>query len=208
MQVDRQRIGLIIGVLAGVMVLGMVVIFAVRSLVYSAKLQLTIAPTGATVILDGKQIKAENQDIKPGEHTLRVEHDGFIAEEQQFSVAKNETYSVLIALVPEDDNADYYLYNERDQIIRDGKITQRQDQAMREAYESDPIMKILPYTDMSSGVTFVVEASYNNGIELLIRLNTCSDEAAEIYKNKALLWIAGQGFRPENYPIKYMTLCD
>jgi hypothetical protein len=204
----QQRVTLIIGIVVGALVLGAVVLFIVRSIIYSANLRMSIAPNNATITLNGKKIKNKNQQIRPGDYVLRVEREGFDAEEEEFSVAKGETHDVLIALLPSDGNYEWYKENERDQIIFDGMITRKQDEAMREAYESDPIMRILPYTDTSFGLTFIVEASYNDGIELLIRLNTCSDMVAENYKERALLWIASQGFRPENYHITYVTLCN
>jgi hypothetical protein len=96
-------------------------------------------------------------------------------------------------------------------IIYDGVINREQDKSMREAYESDPLLQILPYThisDGSGGLIYVIEASYDDGVHLLVRLNTCSEASAAVYKGQSLEWIRSQGFDPGNYPIAYHTLCD
>lgn len=206
--VSQRKIIIIALVIVAALVLGVVVYQVVYSIRYSANLTLAVAPNDAVILLNDKQIKNQDQRIKPGEYILKIEREGFEAEEWAFSAQKGETVDILIALLPSDGNYQWYSDNPRDAIIYDGVITREQEEAMREAFSSDPLVALLPYTEDSHGLTYIIEASYNEGINLLIRLNTCSEVSAAIYKEQALTWIKSQGFDPNSYQVTYRTLCD
>jgi hypothetical protein len=207
-QVSQRKITMIVLIIAAALILGVVVYQVVYNIRYSANLNLAVAPNDAVILLNDKQIKNENQKIKPGEYTLKIEREGFNPQEMAFNVEKGGTFDVLIALLPTDDNSEWYRNNPKDAIIYDGVITHEQEEAMREAFASDPLVSLLPYTEDSHGLTYIIESSYNEGIALLIRFNTCSEVSVAIYKEQALTWLRSQGFDPNSYQITYRTLCD
>lgn len=75
---------------------------------------------------------------------------------------------------------------------------------------TDPILQYVPYTDDSSGITYKIDAHMNNGaLEYLsIFFNACSTDVIEIFKTEALNWIKSKSINPDNYIIKYSSLCD
>jgi hypothetical protein len=207
-QTHQHRITLILGVTIGAILVGAIVWNIVYNVLYSANLTMSVAPNDAVITLNDKIISNKNQRIRPGDYVLRVEREGFETQEEEFSVSRDETFDAWIALLPTDGNFDWYNNNPRDAMILDGSFQREQDAIIRNAMDSNPLLALLPYTENEFGLIYIIEASYNNGVQLLIRLNTCSDMVAENYKERALLWIASQGFRPENYPITYVTLCE
>ena len=206
-QEQQRKVTLILISIVAAIIFGVVVYQVVRSIRYSANLNLSIAPQDAIITLNDKQITNQNQRVRPGEYVLRAEREGFFGQETSFSIGRGETVDVLMALLPEDGNFQWYHDNPRDAIIFDGVITHEQDEAMKRAYESDPLIALLPYSEDSHGLIYIIEASYNDGIKLLIRLNTCSITSAAIYKEQALEWVRTQGFNPDDYQIEYITLC-
>ncbi|MCL2038560.1 PEGA domain-containing protein [Candidatus Saccharibacteria bacterium] len=204
---QQQRTTLILGIIVGAVVVGAVIWYILYNVRYSARLELHIAPNNALIYLNDKEIRNRNQQIRPGEHVIRVEREGFETQEEEFSVAGGETFNVSIALLPSDGNLDWYNNNPRDALILDGVRQREQDRIVQDALNSDPIFGILPFTEDEFGLKYVIEAAYSNGVRLLIRLNTCSDMVAEYYKEQAFEWLRSQGFEPNNYHIDYMTLC-
>ena len=75
---------------------------------------------------------------------------------------------------------------------------------------TDPILLYVPYTDDSSGIKYKISAHINNSVieYLSIFLNTCSSYSKEKYKAEALDWIRSKNINPDNYTIKYSSVCD
>lgn len=74
---------------------------------------------------------------------------------------------------------------------------------------TDPILQYVPYTDDSSGIKYKISAHINNGVleYLSIFFNTCSSYSIEIYKKEALDWIRSKNLNPDDYTIKYSSVC-
>jgi hypothetical protein len=207
-QGQRQRITVIAAIFMAAALIGTVVYYLIFYSVYSARLTLKIAPNDAVITMDGKRIKNEDQRIKPGDHMLRVEREGFEPQEKTFSVAKGETADILMALIPSGGDYQWYRDHPKDGMIWDGVATREQDAAMEEARNNHLILSRLPYTDDSNGLLYIIEGSYNDGLEFLVRLNTCAETSAVLYRDKALDWLTSQGIQPELYKMTYRTLCD
>ena len=146
MQFNRSQLLKIIGILAGVIVVGLII----YALIPRATITFAVAPEEVTAIINGeeRQIKnGESVTVAPGEIVIELRRDEFETTGETFVIANRESREVLIALEPLTENARQLLLNDGSQLVIQrigGRAVEEGAAQLREQY---PILNDLPYND-------------------------------------------------------------
>lgn len=138
---------LIIGSLAFVIViLAISLTFLIIDKINSATISVTIAPSIATVKIDGKEYSAiGTYKMPPGEYDVEISADGFQTKTQKLIALDNETTSLLTYLDPTDENSDWYDTHEEDALIMGETKNAQTIEVVQKLVEDNPILSKLPY---------------------------------------------------------------
>lgn len=138
---------LIIGSLAFVIViLAISLTILIIDKINSATISVTIAPSIATVKIDGKEYDAiGTYKMPPGEYDVEISADGFQTKTQKLMALDDETTSLLAYLDPTDENSDWYDTHEEDALIMGEAKNARTIEVVQKLAEDNPILSKLPY---------------------------------------------------------------
>lgn len=138
---------IIIGVVVGfvLLIVGISAANIIWGKIYSVTLDLMIAPTDSTIMVNGELMKAGEHRVKPGEYKIEVSRDGFESEVKLVLLEEGETKNVLMALTPNDPSTmDWYYTHEEDATIADGVASQEYVEYAEEMAEEEDIVENLP----------------------------------------------------------------
>lgn len=209
---EKNRFKLIlIGTIAFTALVVYAIISFIISLSRSATLSTTIAPSFATLTIDRKQYKA-NQEIKlkPTENTtVVISAEGFKSQEISISLTKNETSSITTFLTPNDDDMSwYYSRPEENRLLLMVGGIQAAESAQKYA-ETYPISTVLPIISVENNQETnewrefridggKLEDCKKNPEFCLVITDSTGDN-----RNRAIKAIQDKGFNPNNYEIIY-----
>lgn len=174
-------------------------------------LALSVSRNGETrvaihVIPDDSQVLLNDQSIKPGTHYLRPDRYTFIAKKAGF---KDDAQTVTVKaevvdvnLIPEPDSyeARQYLADNPDvQAAREAIGGQRANQKGLQLEQKTPLIKLLPYTDISGpfSIDYGPSDKQKDGIVIVV-----SNSSADGRVN-AIKWIKQQGYNPADMEIRF-----
>lgn len=110
---------------------------------------IVVAPTGATILLDGKEIANESRHwVKYGNHTIKISAEGYETLEEKLSEQGTGRNEYLFCLTPISDKAfENYKNSERDASVCEGYEGRRYDELTRRAIEKNPLINELPFNN-------------------------------------------------------------
>ena len=192
------------------LIVGISVFYIIRNNIYSAKVNMIVAPTIAKVRIGDEVFDAMGEyNIKPGEYMVEVSADGFYPKTGSLVAIGGETVNVSVFLEPTDENSNWYSTHQEDGLIM-GEIKNNMTvEALRQLGEKYPIINILPYSaeyfidNYSTKVKYVV--SYRTDSEdtdLTITITDYMGGAEQV----ALDWLAENGVTSEKYVIEYRDI--
>jgi hypothetical protein len=112
---------------------------------YSATLELMIAPSDSTILVNDKPMEAGEHKMKPGEYKIEISREGFESEVKEVSLEEGGIEIVIIALTPNDPSTmDWYDTHEDDAMIADGVVSQEYAEDSDEMMEKYDILEDLP----------------------------------------------------------------
>lgn len=108
-----------------------------------------VAPTGAKIYLDGKEITNESRQwVRSGESTIKITADGYETLEEKLSEQGGNLDEYIFCLSPVSDAAfKNYEDNERDRVLCEGYEGRRYDELTRRAIEKNPLINYLPFNN-------------------------------------------------------------
>lgn len=113
--------------------------------VYSATIDLIVAPADSTIMVNDELMKAGEHRMKPGEYRVEISREGFESEVKVVSLEEGGTEVVLVALIPNDPSTmDWYETHEEDAMIADGVVSQEYAEYSDEMTEKYDIVEDLP----------------------------------------------------------------
>ena len=177
--------------------------------IYSAKVEVLIAPKSAELYIDGKKYSNNGVfSVSPGEKEITIKANGFQEYKQKKNFTKQTTNYIYTWLDPTEENKNYYNEHSDEQDLVE-TIAQQGTVLEGEKYNNDPIFKITPVRNFKLG--FSASASRDekdfNKITLTIDLMTCRDNQVENLKKVAESYFRQKGINLSKYQIKY-THCD
>lgn len=179
------------------------------TIIYSAKVEVLIAPKSAELYIDGKKYNNSGVfSVSPGEKEVIIKANGFQEYKQKKNFTKETTNYIYTWLDPTEENKNYYNEHSEEQDLVE-TIAQQGTVLEGEKYNNDPIFKITPVRNFKLG--FSASASRDekdfNKITLTIDLMTCRDNQVENLKKVAESYFKQKGINLSKYQIKY-THCD
>lgn len=179
------------------------------TIIYSAKVEVLIAPKSAELYIDGKKYNNSGVfSVSPGEKEVTIKANGFQEYKQKKNFTKETTNYIYTWLDPTEKNKNYYKEHADEQDLVE-TIAQQGTVLEGEKYNNDPIFKITPVRNFKLG--FSASASRDekdfNKITLTIDLMTCRDNQVENLKKVAESYFKQKGINLSKYQVKY-THCD
>ena len=163
-----------------------------------AELTLVVAPSTASVTLDGQQVKGESIFVGTGQHTIVATLDNFEKIERQVDIQSTEPTRVSIALSPSNAAGKKYLDdNLTYQLQREGIIGEENPQ--RDALSQNSLVSLLPITDVSGpySINYGSSEARKDGSVIII------GDSSPNGRVKAVKWLRDKGYKPGDIEIRY-----
>ncbi|MBQ3413373.1 hypothetical protein IJH33_00760 [Candidatus Saccharibacteria bacterium] len=144
----RKFWGVIWGVV-GVLVVALIVslVFLVRSVVYSGKVAVMVAPSVAKVKVGESEFSAMGEyAVVPGEYEVTVTAEGFLPKTGRLVVGEGATVSVSLYLEPVSGNESWYDEHPGDALVKGEILNNATLGQVEEILESAPVLAELPRT--------------------------------------------------------------
>lgn len=177
-----------------------------RLLPLTAKLNISVVPRGAQVMLDGKRTNSGIVRVRPGKHTVTAYKPGFDTHPLSVMVAdRQEKFAGLILLSNSSTTSSWYTDHPADQQLAESISGQNTDKISRDIISSTPIIKNLPFIDERSNfrIDYGQSQQYPDD-PTAVALYITTDDRQET-KDVALAWIRFSGYDPTKLEIIYKT---
>ena len=136
-----------------IMFSGLVALFLVIVVLFTtifkkdAELIVLVAPSAATIKIDGHKVKNGRILIRSGEHKVVVSADGLETKEQSVSISKGETKALNLYLTDQNNSFDYYKgYPDEIENLALVSDSDESAKAVSELRHIFTIKELLPYT--------------------------------------------------------------
>ncbi|MDB5162007.1 MAG: hypothetical protein JWM52_515 [Candidatus Saccharibacteria bacterium] len=192
------RRGIILAVIGFIII---VVVIVVIALIPKATLKFSIAPTEATVSINGKEQSIKNQQsitVAPGEIKIIISRDEFGPYQETVTVKNGDTYEVIGALDPKTDAANRLMETpEALEVLQ--RVTSKSIQTVtNEQAKKYPLMNELPINDKFYSIIVCGSEKYpNDTSKIAICIKLYDPEA----KQSAYDEITSRGYKLEDYEI-------
>ncbi len=199
-QKNSKRTFLLGLIFVPIVVILVIVVILTTILSKNAELILLVAPSTATLKIDGHKVASGSIKLRAGSHTLVISGEGFEQKQINFEIAKHETKSIN-AYAGNDNDFEYYLRHDTE-IDRLALVADEEAIKFINNYrESKTILELLP---------IVVAKEYGAKSSTLSRGDACersyclkkTDDNADLRKEMEAK-IVELGYDPENYEIIY-----
>ena len=196
---NRQRLAVLVGG-------GFLLLVIVLTLLYRrpgpATIVMESVPSDLHLTLDGKTINANGATgLEPGTHTLRAERQDFIAGEQTFTIARDETKNFGMYLEPANEAGEQWLDDHPTEVGNAEGGTGRQfDEVSESIAERYPIMDVLPIIDDEFRIDYGPSKNPGPDGAIALYIQTSDKNGREL----ALGTLEIMGFNPDDYEIIYV----
>ena len=205
---NRNRRILIISLLIGFIILvAVILIVSIYYLRRSATLDILVAPTSATITIDGQTYTNGTYKIEPTSTTATITAEGFTSQEVPLNIIGGETTTLYLYLIPTDGDMNWYLDHPDDMMIVT-QIGDLQALATSDAYHTEhPISQVLPIVVVEVNPTTYdwTEFRIDGGSFAECSTDFCvkiTDTTGGNY-DRALEEIRSRGYDPGGYEILY-----
>lgn len=160
------------------------------------KVQISIAPSVATITLDNKPVNNGVFYLKSGSHRLVASYPNFSTESKNFSASDQDLAAISISLNPLNQKAEDFLKaNPVYQLQREA--VGGQELSGRALVNSTPIIKLLPRTSIDDYYRIDYESSPSDKTRARLLISNSSPNG----RQNALQWIKQQGYDPAELEI-------
>jgi hypothetical protein len=192
----------------GVVVLAVLVVLIGGFVIWrhdpKAELTVTSIPNDLTLTLDGRPIAANGKvEVRPGTHTLTGSRDGFQSYTRTITVRDDDPVSVKMYLYANGPiGYEWGKNNPEQERETEAEAGRRYDEIQQRLAQKYPILAQLPYVGPGFKATYEGSKSDPDNPEAIsVRIVTWTATG----KDKALLWITGNGWDPASLDIIYAT---
>lgn len=170
----------------------------------TSEIELLIAPSSATVLIDNKEYHNGTFRIPSGEHTISISKDGFSTKEYTFNTST--TSKIYDYIVESDNSYNWYLTHQEDSLLLTQIGDYLSDQTATAIQEKYPILNSLPiiyanYDEEYNYTEYRIDGgSFDDcNSEFCLKI---TDSTGGNY-NSAIQKIKDAGFNPEDFEILY-----
>lgn len=189
----------------GILIVATIILVIIAlNLTSTAELELLIAPSSATVLIDDKEYQNGTFRIPSGEHTISITKDGFTPKKYSFNTSS--TSKIYDYIIETDGTYDWYLSHPDDSLLLTQIGDYHSDQLASSALEKHPIIEHLPiiYANFDQEYNYT-EYRIDGGSFDDCNTDFClkiTDSTGGNY-NSAVQNIKDLGFNPEDFTILY-----
>lgn len=200
-------------ILAAVIVFVLLVIAGICglivNLVNSATVEVVVAPTDATITIDGHEVDNGNHRMQPGTYDYTVERDGFVAAAGTIEVSNDAPAKLYVCLDTTEATAGWY---DDDSTADADACQQVLDYQMFENeqawLDTDPILRVIPYHSYDKGFNIDYAVDEAGGFTVSITPLSCNAQRADSLYEAALDYLRSQDIDPDDYVITRKNGCE
>ena len=181
-----------------------ILVIAALNVHHTSDLEILIAPTSATVTIDGKKYENGTFYLDAGEHTIHIKKEGFVSQDITFDTAT--TSKIYTYLKQTDGGYSWYLDHPEDALILTQIGDYLSDEEAKTFSSKHQIMNNLPivYADYDKDYNYT-EYRIDGGSFIGCESNFCLKITDTTGGNleSAKQQIRSAGFNPDDYQILY-----
>lgn len=192
--------------LFGIIVVVIIILYVIDS-GKTASLEALIAPSNATITINGKSYKNGTYRVEPGTFTAKIEKEGFTSKELSVELQSGKTTKVYDYLVPLDGDMSWYKNHPEEALLLNSVGDAKADYNSKTYVKKYPVIDVLPiiYAKYSDDYSTYTEFRIDGGefddcpekfcIKITDTTGGNYDFALDILHQK--------GFNPDDYKILY-----
>ncbi len=181
--------------------IAIVIIIIINAVTPRATIIFSLAPSEATVSINGKNQAVKNQQsvtVRPGELTVVTSRSEFADDTQKITIKNGETYNIIVILSAQTDAARKLLQTPESQQIMEQRTGREIQKATVQANEKYPILTVLPINDKYFTILPCSSEKYpDDTSKVAVCIKLYDPEA----RQSALDEITSRGFKLEDYEI-------
>lgn len=181
--------------------IAIVIIVIINAVTPRATILFSLAPTEATVSINGKKQEVKNQQsitVSPGELTVVTSRSEFDTDTQKITIKNGETYNIIVILNAQTDAARELLQTPEAQLIIQQRTGREIQKASDDANNKYPILSVLPIKDKYYTILPCSSEKYpDDTSKIAVCIKLYDPEA----RQSALDEIVSRGFKLEDYEI-------
>lgn len=194
-----RRLLLLIALIAVVVLIALIAIKLIHNK-NSAKLHIQVAPSVATITVNGKKQGSGVIAVPPGTYKVTASMQGFASQTQTYKVDKGGEQYYGFALISNDPStASWYTNHPGDQTLLAAITGQRYQQQGNQSIQQVPLIQYLPYI----GVGFEFRVDYGEPLPGTNVPGIYITAQTQQGYNDALTWIRNKGYDPATLHIKW-----
>ncbi|MFY9228239.1 MAG: PEGA domain-containing protein [Candidatus Microsaccharimonas sp.] len=178
-----------------------VIIVIINAITPRATIIFSLAPSEATVSINGKKQGIKNQQsvtVSPGELTIITSRSEFADDTQKITIKNGETYNIIVILSAQTDAARALLQTPESQQVMEQRTGRELQKATEQANEKYPILGVLPINDKYYTILPCSSEKYpDDTSKVAVCIKLYNPEA----RQSALDEITSRGFKLEDYEI-------
>lgn len=189
-----------------VLIIGAAIYHAIWNGIYSATMNIMVAPSIAKVKVDGREYGTmEEFRVKPGEYTAEIYAEGFITKNVTVTAEAGETTNIFEYLEPAEGNENWYAEHGEDGAMIGDIMYLQFGEANEKLAEKNPIMKVLPVkveyftANYSKYIKYDLNYEVGKDEKLTILINDFSGGNKDLAMEK----LKSFGYDLSKYEIKY-----
>lgn len=188
------------------LIIGIIILY-INSLRYNATINILVAPSSATVEINGKNYK-NNGTIKlePGNYTVIISADTFTSQEIPVELTKNETADIYTYLIPTNGSMDWYINHPEEEMLVTSIGSKKAQQTSNEYYKKYPIATILPILVVESSPEwreYRIDGGQFDDCQKDPDFCIVITDSTGNNRDRAIKAIQDKGYNPNDYEIIY-----
>jgi hypothetical protein len=158
-----------------------------------------VAPSDATISVDGKTVGPGTINLKPGKkYAVKASKDGFLAYNGSQYIDSSSS-SITVALQPASDEAQKWVEDNQQQYTDvEAQAGARENTAGQEFSDKNPITDNLPIDNLIYTIGYKRDNSDPSGDSIILTI-----DAAQGYRNGAIQAIRDLGYDPSKFKIEF-----
>lgn len=196
MKLNRRLLTIIGGAVFAITFVGLVITLLLSP--GSGNLELLVAPSPATLTLDGKTVKSGKHNVSTGKHTITASMSGFAKQTRTVTIG-NDPVTIRFILLTNSAEGEKYLDDHPEEgYLMEAYDGQNFNDENARSTANNPIIKDLPYVDSSNRFRIDIGAVTEEDPKAPIYITGIDLTAVQAAKN----WITNAGYNLKTLDIK------
>ena len=184
----------------------MLIVMFIIDLPKTAKVKILVSPVDAKITLNQEVYSAGEKKIKPGDYKIKIEREGFKAQETELKISRGDQKYIYYCLTPEDNNKNWFKEHQKDDETCN-QIEQALNEIEKNETMTDPIFSITPYHNDDKRYYIDSILNQDNSITNKIKPLSCKADFKKILKQNALNFLKANKIDLDKYKIEYVEDC-